>query len=111
MKDYDAASHLCENPWNTLLLSVGSVWEIEINRQLGKLTLRDPLDRIIEEQRHSNGIVILDVQLPHVLHLASLPPIHKDPFDRILFAQALAESAVLLSSDATVAACPAPVVW
>lgn len=105
------ALDLCRNPGNVLLLSVASVWEMEIKRQLGKLTLRTPLAEIVEHQHSANGLILLDVQLPHVLRLADLPPIHKDPFDRLLVAQALAEAATLVTADPVVRQYPAPVLW
>ncbi len=94
------ALELCENPSNTLVLSVASVWEMQIKYQLGKLTLSAPLQTIIESQMRNNGLEILPVTLPHVLALQNLPPIHKDPFDRLIIAQSNAENVSLLSIDA-----------
>lgn len=90
---------LCEDPLNTLILSVASVWEMQIKLQLGKLALQTALPDLIEAQRRTNGITILPVELEHVIALARLPTPHKDPFDRILVAQALVASAALLSAD------------
>ena len=94
------ARALCEDDENVLLLSVASIWEMQIKRQLGKLQLRLPLHRLITEQRRDNGIEILPITLPHVLALESLPLHHKDPFDRLLIAQANAENIAILSVDA-----------
>lgn len=101
----------CCDPANTVLLSVASAWEMEIKRQLGKLALRMPLPEIIAQQRAANGIGLLDLQLPHVLQLGSLPTPHKDPFDRILVAQALVEGATLVTVDPAIEAYPVPVLW
>ena len=94
------AFDLCSDSNNTLILSVASVWELQIKYQLGKLTLRAPLQQIISDQQRVNGIEILPVTLPHVFALDKLLPIHKDPFDRLLIAQSIAENIGLLSVDA-----------
>ena len=99
-----------QNPANTLLLSVVSVWEILIKGQLGKYTLRSPLPIILTHQQ-ANGIVILPVTLDHVLATANLPMLHKDPFDRLLIAQANAERAALLTADPIIARYPVQVLW
>jgi len=92
---------LCSDPGNTLFLSVASAWEMQIKMQLGKMKLAFPLQDIIREQQKDNGLQIIPVELAHVLALQSLPAHHKDPFDRLLIAQARAESAVLVSKDKT----------
>lgn len=84
----------CQDLNNTLVLSVASVWEIQIKHQLGKLTLVTPLERIIADQQVVNAITLLPVELTHVLALHALPPLHRDPFDRILVAQARVEEVV-----------------
>ena len=91
---------LCEDAENTLILSVASVWEMQIKWQLGKLKLRSPLSELIADQQKENGIEILPVGLSHVLALEELPLHHKDPFDRLLSAQANAENIGILSVDA-----------
>ena len=91
---------LCEDSENTLVLSVASVWEMQIKQQLGKLTLRLSLTDLIADQQRLNGIEILPIILPHVIALESLPLHHKDPFDRLLIAQSNAESIGLLTVDA-----------
>src|SRR5947209_1962471 len=88
-----------QDPANTLLLSVVSVWEMIIKQQLGKTILAAPLPTILARQQ-SNGIQILPVVLDHVLAVENLPLVHKDPFDRLLIAQANVQGAALLSADA-----------
>jgi PIN domain nuclease of toxin-antitoxin system len=90
---------LCQNPENELLLSVVSVWEMQIKHQLQKLELRLPLAELIHEQCERNSIQILSIELNHVLALDNLPAHHKDPFDRLLIAQANAEDILLISGD------------
>jgi len=102
---------LCQDRTNSLLLSVASAWEMQIKLQLGKLKLTMPLAEIIESQQQRNNIEILPVLLPHVLALQSLPAHHKDPFDRLLIAQANVEEAMLVSSDPVFVQYVVKVVW
>lgn len=85
----------CQDSSNTILLSVVSVWEIIIKSQLGKLSLNMPLRTILAQQQ-TNGIQILPMTMEHALSVEDLPAIHKDPFDRLLIAQANVEGAVLV---------------
>jgi len=94
-----SALQACQNHANTMMLSVVSVWEMQIKAQLGKLKLNMPLAEIIGNQQQVNGVQILSMTLNHVLALEDLPVHHKDPFDRLLIAQANVEEAVLVSSD------------
>ena len=89
----------CEDPTNDLYLSVASVWEIQIKSQLKKLALDLPLEELIRQQQAANDFLILPIELSHVLALNGLPPHHKDPFDRLLIAQAQVEDAALVSND------------
>jgi len=91
---------LCQDEASTLVLSVASVWEMQIKAQLGKLTLHRSLPQIISDQQDSNQLELLPVQAAHVFSLQALPMHHKDPFDRILIAQAMTEDLVVLSVDA-----------
>lgn len=102
---------LCQDRANTLLLSVASVWEMQIKLQLGKLKLNLPLAELIESQQRTNNIETLPVVLAHVLALQSLPVHHKDPFDRLLIAQANIEGAVLATSDPVFAKYAVQLVW
>ena len=72
---------LCQDPQNTLPLSVVSLWEMQIKLQLGKLKLALSLKEIVDGQRRTNNVEILPVTLEHVLGLENLPPYHEDPFD------------------------------
>ncbi len=102
---------LCQDRQNVLLLSVVSIWEMQIKLQLGKLRLTLPLREIIETQRHTNNVEILPITLAHVLALEHLPTHHKDPFDRLLVAQAIVEEAVLVSADPNIVKYAVQVVW
>jgi PIN domain nuclease of toxin-antitoxin system len=93
---------LCEDPENELLLSVVSLWEIQIKSQLDKVRLRLPLSELVKAQQEANGMTILSLNAPHVYALGELPPIHKDPFDRMLVAQAKVEKVRLVTNDEVV---------
>jgi len=105
------ALSLCSDPDNDLVLSVASLWEMQIKKQLGKLELRLPLDDIVRHQQSTNGIIVLPVSQAEILALDDLPMAHKDPFDRLLAAQALTEDAVLVSGDPIFASYPVRVAW
>ncbi len=102
---------LCRNRESVLLLSVASVWEMQIKFQLGKLRLRLPLAELVETQQRINDIEVLPITLTHVLALGNLPYHHKDPFDRLLIAQANVEGSTLLSKDPVFSEYPVKVVW
>lgn len=89
----------CRNSNNQIVLSVASVWEMQIKLQLGKLHLKHSLAEIVQGQQQTNNLKILDVTLLHVLALERLPTHHKDPFDRILVSQTNVENATLVSKD------------
>ena len=85
-------------PANEILLSAVSVWEMVIKAQLNKMSLRLPLADMVAQQK-ANGLRILGVTVEHVLAVEGLPSIHKDPFDRLLAAQARLEQFHLVTSD------------
>lgn len=102
---------LCQNPNHQLVLSVVSVWEMEIKMQLSKLHFTKPLVDMIAEQQRINNLEILPVTLPHALAIEILPLFHKDPFDRLLIAQAQVEAIPFISRDTEFAAYPILVEW
>ncbi len=106
-----AARQACANPDNTLWLSTASAWEMQIKIGLGKLRLARPLADIIADEQTANNLQILPVQLAHALEVGSLPLHHKDPFDRLLIAQAKHEGWQIVSSDPEFKAYPVTVLW
>ena len=96
---YDAINDL----GNDVFISVVNGWEIQIKAQLGKLTLPKPLHIILQEEQATNGFRLLPVTIEHVYALDSFPLHHRDPFDRLLVAQALSESMRLVTHDRVVA--------
>jgi PIN domain nuclease of toxin-antitoxin system len=85
------------DPDHDLVVSVASVWELSIKEKLGKITVGGPFLPFLESALE--GIRLLDIRLPHVMRGHDLPPIHRDPFDRVIVAQALAEGFTLLTVD------------
>jgi PIN domain nuclease of toxin-antitoxin system len=102
---------LCQDPTHIKILSVVSIWEMQIKLQTGKLKLNLPLTEIISSQQEINNFQILPLNLTHVLNLELLPFHHKDPFDRMLIAQAKIADASLISCDAVFAQYEVNVVW
>ncbi len=84
---------------NDLLLSLVSVWEMQIKIQLGKLQLQNPLPEILTTQQSINGSQMLPIHLNHIWALEGLPEHHRDPFDRLLIAQAIAVQRPIVSAD------------
>jgi PIN domain nuclease of toxin-antitoxin system len=106
-----AAHAACLNPDNGLVLSTASIWEMQLKRMIGKLTLRKPLRELLDDQVRQNGLEIAPVGVEHILRLDSLPFHHRDPFDRILIAQAQVEGWSVVTQDGAFAQYGVPVVW
>ena len=85
-----------------LFLSVASLWEMLIKTGLGRLPMPAPSTDYIVRQMEKNRIAILPIREAHLAELETLPPLHRDPFDRMLVAQARAEKMPLLSADAAI---------
>jgi PIN domain nuclease of toxin-antitoxin system len=88
-----------KNQVNDIFLSLVSIWEIQLKSQLGKLHLEIDLQTIIKDNIHSGFIKLLPIKLNHVLAIEDLPFHHKDPFDRLLIAQAIQEDMTIISLD------------
>lgn len=96
---------------NECFLSLASCWEMAIKISLGKLSLSQPLDRFIPEQLLANGFQTLDIDFRHITRLPALPFHHRDPFDRLLVAQAASERLTLVTADAALAAYDIKRLW
>ncbi len=92
-----------ENPANGMLLSAASSWEIAIKVRLGRLELPDDPTRYVPDRMRAIGAEPLAVEHAHALEVAALPPLHRDPFDRLLVAQARHLGLTILTADAAVA--------
>jgi PIN domain nuclease of toxin-antitoxin system len=99
---------LLDDPHNELLFSAASIWEIAIKSALRRDQVElDP--RVLRRRLLDNGYAELPVTSQHAVTIDSLPLLHKDPFDRLLLAQAISEGIVLLTADTQLARYPGPV--
>ena len=96
----DKARRLIDSPRNEKFLSIASLWEIAIKVNLGKLVLDKPFEKLFPEQLHFNRIEILDITVDSLIKLTTLPFHHRDPFDRLIIAQALVEELPIIGIDA-----------
>ena len=103
-----AARKAIESPDHNLFFSAASLWEITIKRGLGRADFTVDA-HLLRRGLLDNGYAELPITGEHALAVVALPPIHKDPFDRILVAQATTEGMTLLTADASVAQYPGPV--
>lgn len=101
-----------KDPGNEFFLSVASSWEAQIKAGLGKLVLLDSLEKIIRREISTNGWKVLPVHLEHTWKLSEIPPLHKDPFDRLLIAQSLVEGLAIIGKDPLFSAYPhVRIIW
>jgi PIN domain nuclease of toxin-antitoxin system len=105
------ASEVIADGRNDLLFSVASGWEIAIKASLGRIELPIPMERFLIGQLRENRIEVLPIQMSHALHVSGLPHRHRDPFDRMLVAQAQLEKLPILSSDRRIAKYEVEVLW
>ena len=106
-----AAAAALQDPANQLLIGAGTIWELAIKVSLGKLTLSLPFRQWMDKAIGDLRLLILPITVEHADRQASLPFHHRDPFDRLLVAQALVESIGIVSSDSQLDAYGATRVW
>ena len=105
------ARRLVQRADSELFLSAASAWEIAIKWSIGKLTLpADPVE-YVPSRIAQTGVMPLAIKLAHALQVARLPPHHRDPFDRLLIAQALVEELVFVTSDRQLEAYDLRIEW
>ena len=103
---------ICATPEHTRYLSLASVWEMQIKIQTGKLDLQIPLAQMVDFQMRYAQIRLLPITLDHIYTLKQLVLAdHRDPFDRLLIAQAIHENIPILSHDSNIANYPVRVIW
>ncbi len=105
------ARQLIEDPSNQRYVSIASVWEITIKSSLGRLIVPAPPSRLISDHIWSNSIALLAISSEHLDVVHALPYHHKDPFDRLMIAQAIHEGMTLVSKDQAITAYNLPVLW
>ena len=96
---------------NRLSVSIASLWEIQIKCLTGKLTLTLPVDRLLQRQQRDNAIDVLPIDIAHVVEHTALAPHHRDPFDRMLVAQARVEGLTIISRDRLLSAYDVATRW
>jgi len=92
-------------------LSAATYWEIAIKVKIKKLTLTVPFAKFINDAIAAYSLVLLPINIPHAEVLTTLPLHHRDPFDRMLIAQAMVEKIAILSADAAFDAYPITRIW
>ncbi len=107
----ERARRLFADPDNEVYLSVASAWEIVVKHKLGKLPLPQPPYEFIPAWRTRHRIEPLPLDEAAVLHLSRLPEYHKDPFDRIIICQAIANGLVILTPDRHITQYPVRTDW
>jgi PIN domain nuclease of toxin-antitoxin system len=107
----DVARQAIIDPGNSAYLSPVSAWEIVIKHALGRLILAQPPDSYVPAQREAHRIETLPLTEMAVLQIGKLPTLHRDPFDRMLVAQAISEGCVIATPDPLIRRYPVPIVW
>lgn len=96
---------------NELFFSVASVWEIGIKVSIGKLPLTESVETYISQRMQLLGAKYLNIVFPHACRVATLPLLHRDPFDRILIAQTQIEKMTLVTADKILTQYPIDCLW
>ena len=105
------AAGLIGDQGNEILVSVASSWEIAIKYALGKLPLPEPPEEYIPSRLQRCGFGTLHIEHAHALRVATLPPHHRDPFDRLLIAQCQVDGLPIITVDRRFAAYAVQIVW
>lgn len=105
------ARTLFADPDNEVLLSAVSAWEISVKHALGRLPLPQPPHELVPSERHRHAVEPLPLDEESALLLPRLPPLHRDPFDRMLVCQAMVHALVILTPDRDIAAYPVRTAW
>lgn len=100
-----------EEPANDIFLSAATAWEIAIKYARGRLDLPEEVDSFVISRVAGLGLQHLQIEISHALHVARLPRLHDDPFDRLLVAQAQLEELPLITSDPGIARYDVEIIW
>ncbi|MEM6529942.1 MAG: type II toxin-antitoxin system VapC family toxin [Chloroflexota bacterium] len=107
----DSVRDAIQDDENTIYLSIVSIWEMQIKSDLGKLTFSLSIQEKVAGQQKQNGMIVLPVLQSHVYGLSELGNHHRDPFDRLLIAQARYEGMTLVTADPQVQAYTVTTLW
>jgi len=105
------ARNIFVDPDNEVYLSVVSAWEIAVKHAAGRLPLPESPERFVPAERRRHGIDTLELDEETALHLARLPALHRDPFDRMLVCQAIVHGLVILGPDSHITQYPVRTAW
>ena len=105
------AANLVRSPEHDVFFSAASAWEIAIKHGRGQLVLPERPERYVPEARQSRGISPLSIDEESALHVGRLPPLHRDPFDRMLVAQAIVHGLAILTPDPLISQYPVRTMW
>jgi PIN domain nuclease of toxin-antitoxin system len=94
-----------------IMISVVSTWEIAIKASSGRLDLQEPVGRFVPRRIRRHDLRVLNVTLEHTLRVAELPMIHRDPFDRLLIAQAQVERLPIVTNDPAISRYDVETIW
>ena len=106
-----AARQLIENSASFKFVSPTSYWEIAIKISIGKYALNEPYETFFDRAIRQNGFQILPIEPRHTVALTTLPYHHRDPFDRLMIAQAMIERQTIVSADTALDAYPIQRLW
>ena len=104
------AKNIIQNPANTLYLSIAVFWEIAIKLIIGKISIDMSFDEL-KNEADKNDFQILPIQFEDIRVLTTLELYHKDPFDRILIAQAIQNDMTMITKDSNFEAYPVKIIW
>jgi PIN domain nuclease of toxin-antitoxin system len=107
----ERAGELIADGANDVYFSAASAWEIAIKAGLGRIRLSEDARSLTPQQLERNAFQALPIHVTHAVAVIALPDLHRDPFDRMLVAQAMSEGLTIVSSDPELARYPVPVVW
>jgi PIN domain nuclease of toxin-antitoxin system len=99
------------SPENDVYFSAVSAWEIALKYANGRLPLPEAPERLVPAERERRGMMALPLDEEAALHVLRLPPLHRDPFDRMLVSQAIVHGLVILTPDRLVSQYPARTMW
>ncbi len=106
-----AAHQAISNTSNECYLSLASCWEMAIKSSLGKLRLTRPIETFVSDQLRANNFKLLNIELRHITKIEKLPFHHRDPFDRLLIAQAITDKLTLITAESVFADYGLKLLW
>jgi PIN domain nuclease of toxin-antitoxin system len=106
-----SARDVISSETSEVLISVVTAWELAIKASAGRIDLPEPVDRYIPQRIRRHRLRVLDITLEHALRAANLPAIHRDPFDRMLVAQAQVEGIPIVTSDPAITRYDVETIW